>query len=174
MRHIKSQRQQIEEAQRGNEFVRQMFSPESPPMDYSDLLRPKRAAPVRDPSIPSEHQLQSVVISWWRLACGAYKLPEFALFAVPNGGARDAITGARLKAEGVRSGIPDLMLATKRSEFSGLFIEMKRQRPANAPSPAQKEVIAYLQAAGYCCRVCFGADDAIEALRTYLRREIAA
>ena len=32
------------------------------------------------------------------------------LHAIPNGGNRSAVTGARLKAEGVKRGIPDLFL----------------------------------------------------------------
>jgi hypothetical protein len=135
-----------------------------PQIVYAD--KPRGAAKVRDATVPSEHQSQAAVISWWRLACRTYRLPEFALFAIPNGGARDLITGSLLKAEGVRAGILDLMLAVKRDNFGGLFIEMKRL--GNYPSPTQKEVMDYLARAGYERKVCWTSAAAIAAIREYL------
>src|SRR5688572_6150019 len=64
------------------------------------IRRPSDGKPVG----PTEHQEQCAVIQWWGHAHHSYQLPVFALFAIPNGGARDVITGARLKAEGVRRG----------------------------------------------------------------------
>jgi hypothetical protein len=116
--------------------------------------------------VPSEHQSQCAVISWWRLACNGYGLPEFALFAIPNGGARDPVTGALLKAEGVRPGIPDLMLAVKRGDCGGLVIEMKKV--GNQTKTAQKEVLAYFNHAGYACDVCWTAEAAIATIKHYL------
>jgi hypothetical protein len=130
---------------------------------YAD--KPKRERRAPDPTVPSEHQSQCAVISWWRLACAGYQLPEFALFAIPNGGARDPITGSRLKAEGVRPGVPDLMLAAKRKNYSGLFIEMKKH--GNHPTTTQKGVIAYLLA-DYECNICWTADAAITTIKHYL------
>lgn len=73
----------------------------------------------------SEHQEQCKVIDWKWLNMGRY--PELInLFAIPNGGARDAITGALLKAEGVLAGVPDLFLGCARGGYHGLFIELKR------------------------------------------------
>ncbi len=128
---------------------------------------PKTRGPRKPSAGPSEHQVQSAVISWWHWACGGYKLPEFALFAVPNGGARDPITGAKLKREGVRPGVPDLVLAAPRDQFHGLLIEMKVGD--NKPSDKQQEFIEYLQGAGYCTSVHWTADSAIEAIKEYLR-----
>ena len=115
---------------------------------------------------PTEHQEQCAVISWWALAHRNYALPQFALFAVPNGGARDVITGARLKAEGVRRGTPDLILAAPRSGFHGLFLELKVG--SNQPSPEQKEFIAHLEASGYSAAVYWSSEDAIKAIEAYL------
>ena len=55
----------------------------------------------------AEHRLQCACVRWFR-----YQYPHHAslLFAVPNGGRRDAVTGARLKAEGVVAGVADLLL----------------------------------------------------------------
>ena len=129
-------------------------------------IKPKRARVSPGATIPSEHQSQSAVISWWALNCGRHGLPRFSLFAIPNGGARDAITGSKLKQEGVRAGIPDLMLAVRRDNSAGLFIEMKK--PRNYASAEQKEVIEYLHGAGYVCEICYTVDSAISAIEYYL------
>jgi hypothetical protein len=165
MRFAKRFRNQLEEARRGNDYYAAMFGDGKPPqIVYAD--KPKRAAKMRDATVPSEHQSQCMVISWWRLACTGYQLPEFALFAIPNGGARDPITGSRLKAEGVRPGIPDLMLAVKRGDYGGLAIEMKKI--GNQTNPTQKKVLAYLNHAGYAWDVCWTAEAAIATIKHYL------
>ena len=55
----------------------------------------------------AEHRLQCTCVRWF-----GYQYPELSalLFAVPNGGRRDPVTGARLKAEGVVAGVSDLIL----------------------------------------------------------------
>jgi hypothetical protein len=115
---------------------------------------------------PSEHQEQAAVIAWWRLNHMRYKLPEFALAAVPNGGARDVITGSRLKAEGVRRGTPDLMLTWPALGCHGFFAEMKVG--SNKPSPEQREFLSHLISAGYRAIVCYSADEAIAEIKRYL------
>ena len=54
---------------------------------------------------PTEHEEQAALIEWWGLYARWKSLPPSLLMAIPNGGYRSAITGARLKAEGVRVGI---------------------------------------------------------------------
>jgi len=129
---------------------------------------------------PSEHAEQCAVIDWWCIACKGYGLPEFALLAIPNGGARHPAVGRKLKAEGVRAGVPDLFLAkplvmVHQSAVSrhlettahGLWIEMKR-RP-NKPTPEQEAVILYLRQRGYHVCVCYSADEAIKTIKAYLK-----
>lgn len=58
----------------------------------------------------SESQEQQALFAWWALA-GPKLCPDRpapVMYAIPNGGRRDAITGARLKAEGVLAGVPDI------------------------------------------------------------------
>jgi hypothetical protein len=117
----------------------------------------------------SEHQSQVAVCEWWAFICTSYSLPEFALYAVPNGGKRAIKTATNLKAEGVRAGIPDLFLAAKSGRDTtarGLYLEMKR-RP-NKCSPEQVAVIDYLRRAGYHCVVAWNSDEAIRAIKEYL------
>lgn len=144
------------------EAAAQFITPVPPKRD-----RIKR--PVDGKPIASEHQEQSTVVSWWFHAHKDYGLPEFALFAIPNGGARDVITGARLKQEGVRRGVLDLMLAKPMNPHAGLFIEMKVGD--NQPSDHQKAFMEYLEGAGYKCAVHWSARTAIEEIEKYLGDE---
>jgi hypothetical protein len=91
--------------------------------------------------------------------------------AIPNGGYRSAITGARLKAEGVRVGIPDLFLAVPTRQAHGLWIEMKRQHGGRI-SDAQKSSMAALEAQGYACTVCRGWAEARRSIVEYLGGDI--
>lgn len=130
---------------------------------------PKQRGPRKPRTVadgPSEHQIQTAVIDWWRLAYRAYMLPEFALFAIPNGGARDPITGSRLKAEGVRKGIPDLMLAAPCGATCGLFLEMKVG--SKKLTEEQIAFILHAKSAGYVASAHYSAESAIAAIKEYL------
>lgn len=82
----------------------------------------------------AEHKLQCACVKWFRYA---HHDMASVLFAVPNGGARDAVTGAKLKAEGVVAGVADILLLVPNAEHNALAIEMKT--PTGRQSPAQKE-----------------------------------
>ena len=113
---------------------------------------------------------QKKIVQWWHLACRRYRLPEKILFAIPNGGRRDAITGARLKAEGVRAGIPDLFLAHPNGRGScGLFLELKQGK--GHLSDEQKDCLSMLNKQGYAVCVPFGFDEARQYIEKYLEEE---
>jgi len=115
---------------------------------------------------PTEHQEQAGLFAWARLRRAA--LPELdMLAAVPNGGARNRVTGAMLKAEGVSSGFPDMFLFCPRGGFHGLAIELKRVNGGTV-SPQQTDWLARLAAQGYKATVAFGAAEAIEIIEAYL------
>jgi len=66
-----------------------------------------------------EHNEQVAVFAWARWAEAQY--PELALlFAVPNGGARNKVTAARLKAEGVKRGVLDIWFPVARGGWRRL------------------------------------------------------
>lgn len=109
-------------------------------------------------SVLSEHHEQALVIQFMRR-----NYPEVLIFAIPNGGQRSAATGARLKAEGVVPGVPDLFIPAW-----GLFIEMKTL--TGKVSPEQKAMLEYLQSVGYDAIVCKGANAAIAHI-TEMRHE---
>lgn len=113
----------------------------------------------------SEHGAQTALFR--TVAMHEAHRPELALlFAIPNGGKRDKITAAKLKAEGVKAGVPDLMLPVARGGYHGLFIELKVGD--NRPSKSQKEWIAHLLNQGYDCAVCWEWTQAMEILLAYL------
>lgn len=121
---------------------------------------------MRGPA-PTEHQEQVALIDWWRLAHRSVALPEFALFAVPNGGLRSPRTAARLKAEGVRAGVPDLVLAVSRGTFHGAYIELKRLRGSSVREN-QVTFGKYLADASYAYCVARGWVEARDFIRGYL------
>lgn len=116
---------------------------------------------------PTEHSEQTALVEWWRMYARWKSLPECLLMAIPNGGARSAVTGARLKAEGVRAGVPDLFLAVPTALFHGLWVEMKREKGGRV-SGAQKAAMAALEDQGFFCVVCNGFQEARRAISDYL------
>lgn len=116
----------------------------------------------------TEFDEQKAVIDWCRLALGRY--PELGLlYHVANGGSRNKAEAARLKAAGVKSGVPDLCLPIPRQQYHGLYIEMKAN--GGKPSPEQLAWIEALNQQGYAALVCRGAEVAIRYLEDYLRLE---
>jgi hypothetical protein len=134
---------------------------------FQTELKPKRERKPRAVGA-SEHQEQCAVIDWWWRVHTQYRLPHFALFAVPNGAhlASGYIGAGKLKREGLRRGALDLILAKPSQNFAGLFIEMKAG--SNQPSDDQKAFIAYLQEAGYKASVHWNAESAIAEIVGYL------
>lgn len=76
------------------------------------------------------------------------------LFAAPNGGLRNKIVAAKMKAEGVRAGVPDYLLPVPSGDFIGLAIELKTL--TGYASREQKDWIAALRQAGWRAEVCRG------------------
>ena len=58
-------------------------------------------------------------------------LDPYWVFAVPNGGARDAITAGVMKATGVRSGVADICIPFARCGYCRAWIEFKLPKHRN-------------------------------------------
>ncbi len=113
----------------------------------------------------SEHEEQVALFQRIRLATVQH--PELDLaFAVPNGGWRTARTGARLKDEGVKRGVPDTFFPFARGKFHGLFIELKALGCYAAAE--QKAYHALLREQGYRVEVCQGWAMAWAVVEDYL------
>jgi hypothetical protein len=119
----------------------------------------------RRPTCDSEHAEQAALFRWAEFARA--RLPELALlYAVPNGGHRHKATAARLKAEGVKRGVPDVCLPVARSGAHGLYIELKTER--GKPTPEQLGWIRALRRQGYAAEVCRGWESACSMIEHYL------
>ena len=117
----------------------------------------------------TEHRIQAGLFKWAKLASARH--PELALlFAIPNGGARDPITGAMLKAEGVKRGVPDLFLPAAAGPFHGLFLEMKTA--SGRLSPDQQQWKHGLIEQGYACVTAHSLEQAIDTLTRYLTGQL--
>lgn len=129
-----------------------------------DEFRRQWSNSVRKPPSDEEHRIQTACVRWFRM-----KYPHLSprLFAVPNGGRRDGVTGARLKAEGVLAGVADLILLVPNAGYHALLIEMKT--PKGRQSESQKAWQQELCAEGeYKYVVCRSLDDFIREVDVYL------
>lgn len=118
---------------------------------------------------PRESVEQQTLIKWARLARGKY--PELdMLYHITNEGKRSVVTGARLKSEGLKPGVPDLCLAVARGGAHGLYIEMKRTKGGRV-SPEQARWIEKLSREGYVAVVCRGWEQARDVIERYLANE---
>lgn len=75
----------------------------------------------------SEHDEQAGFFEWAAYSRGKYPELDF-MFAIPNGGLRHVTVAQKLKAEGVRPGVPDTFLPVARGGYHGLWIEFKFEK----------------------------------------------
>lgn len=111
-----------------------------------------------------EDDEQAALFKW-----AAY-FPELRwLHAIPNGGNRNAREAARLKAQGVKPGVYDVFLPLPAGDWHGLYIEIKRTKRQGRSniSDSQKCFGNAMQERGYKAIVCYGAAEAITAIRNY-------
>lgn len=122
----------------------------------------------------SEHDEQVALFQWAALMSAQY--PELELlYAVPNGaklpyrkganGKRYSPEAMRLKSEGLKPGVPDVVWPVARNGFHGLYLELKWK--GNKPSENQEWWLDRLAEQGYLAVACWGAQDAIETICEY-------
>lgn len=128
-------------------------------------LRAPKARPPRAKPVDREGQEQAALLAEIRL-----KHPDMyeLIYHVPNGGHRVKAVAAKLKAQGVKAGIPDLVLPMARGGFFGLYIEFKATVEPAPVSASQRDCLRRLSEQGYLAIVCRGHFDAMEQLRAYL------
>lgn len=122
-----------------------------------------------------EHEQQCATVKWFRLQ---YPRIGLQLFAIPNGSVLAYCSADKredhmryLYREGFLNGIPDMFLAYASRGFHGLFIEMKDVgKTACSVTKEQREKLEILASAGYCCKVCFGFDQARDVLLWYVNQ----
>ena len=77
--------------------------------------------------------------------------------------------GVRLKAHGVKKGVPDILVFSvpPGCQYRGIAIELKRTKGAGSrASPEQKEWLERLGECGWAARVCYGHEEAISWLES--------
>jgi hypothetical protein len=109
----------------------------------------------------TESKIQSDCVQWFRT-----QYPRTVIFAIPNGGNRNPITGAILKREGAMAGVADLFVMKCNPEFAGLFIEMKagKGKASEAQEAFKHEVIV----AGYAYYTCRSFDEFTSTVNKYM------
>lgn len=114
-----------------------------------------------------EGEEQCVVVEEFR---ARFPVHGELLIHIPNGGSRkNAFEGYRLKRQGVRAGVSDLLLPVARGGYFGLWIEFKATPPNDAAvSASQQEWVDLMLAEGYQAQVCLGIDAAMCVLLEYM------
>lgn len=146
-----------------------------PSSKVADRKSPNRTAgEVRKsaPRIDREGNEQKVLIRWLkgeqRRGKQVGMLLEDVTYHVPNGGKRNKKTAADLKAQGVRAGVSDLVIASARGGWHGLYIEFKAAPPHDAAfADSQREWLARMEARGYLAVLAKGVDEAKAVLVAY-------
>ncbi len=115
----------------------------------------------------TEAQEQTCLFQW-----AGYQQVEFEelklLHHVPNGGKRDKRTAIGLKRQGVKAGVPDVVLPCARGGYFGLDIELKVGK--NKTTDKQNEWIKALRDQNYLVEVCYGWREAAEVLLNYIKQ----
>lgn len=131
---------------------------------------PKKArVPSRARKSEAEGEEQAELIQQFR---ALFPVVGHLLVHVPNGGFRkNAFEGWRLKQQGVRAGVSDLLLPVARGGYFGLWIEFKAAPPSDAAvSDSQKEWVGLMREQGYRAEICLGVAAALEVLTDYLKQ----
>lgn len=116
-------------------------------------------------AIPTEHDEQVALFREMHLR-GCTDPRWRQAFAIPNGGKRTIGVAVKMKAEGVKPGVPDIFLPVACGIWCGLFVEMKRIKGGRL-SDEQREFINSLDP-HYMVVIGHGAQDAIDKIRDYL------
>lgn len=105
--------------------------------------------------------------------------------AIPNGGERHPAVAAKMKAEGVKTGVADIFIPVPRAVdnpqnkitlrglyYHGLYIEMKKPERRNHKdgglSDEQVEFRKFVVSQGYAYCVCYTWEEAFAAILQYL------
>jgi len=127
--------------------------------------------PVK-PKLMTESQLQSICVRWFRV-----QYQNIVIFAIPNAAKRSFRLAAKMKAEGMVSGIPDLFIAKAILRcnygkcgkiYHGLFIELKRSK-SEKPTDNQVYYLQKLKEAGYQTAVCHSFEEFQQTVNDYLK-----
>lgn len=114
---------------------------------------------------PSESQIQSAAMQ--QFAILALSDPRYeSIYAVPNGGYElDPRVGARLKREGLKKGVYDLVVDIPKHGAHGLRIEVKKPKGKISEEQEQWERRALVN--GYHHAYCISTDQIVDLVAAY-------
>lgn len=122
--------------------------------------------------IHAEYNEQTTLFAWIRLNERYDKRLSYAFSSQSGEKFKSKLAGARAKKAGMLAGIPDVFLPYPNKQYAGLWIELKRRIVKGQGKPtlseAQKICLQYFNEVGYKAIVCYGADEAIQAIKDYL------
>jgi hypothetical protein len=111
----------------------------------------------------SEHEIQCSIFAW-----NEYHKKKYPglddMFAVPNGGHRHIVTATRMKKEGVKPGVSDILWMQPIKGFHGVIIEVKK--PGGRLTLPQRRFMEQHIKKGYLCVVVYSLDEYIEFIKS--------
>jgi hypothetical protein len=129
-------------------------------------------------TVPTEHQEQAELFNQLRLRLKDH--PELGLaYAIPNGTRTSIHVARRMKAEGVKTGVPDICLPMGWGGYFGLYIELKARPFRDEDGRLHRQRLSKEQAAwceelegqGYLVKRTEGWQEALVAIVAYVKLE---
>ena len=121
----------------------------------ADIIKPN---PKYSKYVGSEDALQKSVAKYLDAISAFW-------YHCPNGGSRNGIEAAKLKAMGVKAGVPDCMILDQKHDYSGLAIELKVGY--NKPSEHQLAIFDKLVERNWMVVVSWSLDEVIDLIDWY-------
>lgn len=116
--------------------------------------------------VQRESIIQQNFMQWLKLQ---YRFLFDVTCAIPNQGRRSYKNASRMKAEGMKKGMPDVVIFYPSGFYHGMFIEFKSEK--GKPSVDQIKMMETLTENDYYCCYCYSLEDGIREIRGYLNNE---
>jgi hypothetical protein len=139
----------------------------------SGLTSTPRSSGGKAKPVDWEYQEQCALFEWAKLAGKTMPELEF-LTATLNGVRLSPFLAKKAKRGGMKKGPFDIYLDVRRGRYSGLRVELKRKAnkalgvEKGRPSKDQLKWGEHYTANGFLALICYGADEAIQAITKYL------
>lgn len=112
--------------------------------------------------VPSEQQDHLALVKWAK-----YNPKLKTLIHIANEYDGGKIGGYRRKLMGVKAGVSDFFLPLPLGGYHGMWLELKRVEGGKV-SREQQDWLNLMQELGYFVTVCYGFEDAVSKIRSYL------
>jgi VRR-NUC domain len=129
------------------------------PIPEDSELQPADTIPIKKPEFREQARLVAALRRKWSVIADRSIKP--IVFAVPNGGSRDAREACNLKTQGLLAGMPDLGILCPNART--VWIEMKAED--GRVSALQADLHPHIADLGFDMIVAYSAEDALAQLR---------